>query len=105
MLIISINTCQLFRSISTGWERSNNTKMKVPFLFCSLTISLMVFSACLTLLNEDWITGPALLVSDGAVFFFLSDTLLAWNRIATSLPNAKLQVRLIYHSGQPLNVM
>jgi hypothetical protein len=55
--------------------------------------------------KEDWIAGPALLVSGGAVLFFLSDTLLAWNRFVTPLPNAKLQVRVTYHSGQLLIVL
>ena len=79
--------------------------MKVPFLIYSITISLMVLSACLTLVKGDWIAGPALLVSGGAVLFFLSDTLLAWNRFVTHLPNAKLQVRVTYHSGQLLIVL
>ncbi len=104
-LIITITACQIFRSISTGLERSNNSKLKVPFLIYSITISLMVLSACLTLVKGDWIAGPALLVSGGAVLFFLSDTLLAWNRFVTPLPNAKLQVRVTYHSGQLLIVL
>jgi len=105
ILIITITAFQIFRSISTGLERSNNLKMKVPFLIYSITISLMVLSACLTLVKEDWDPGPALLVSCGAVLFFLSDTLLAWNRFVTPLPNAKLQVRATYHSGQLMIVL
>jgi uncharacterized membrane protein YhhN len=104
-IIIAITACQIFRSISTGLERSNNSKMKVPFLIYSITISLMVLSACLTLVKEDWNAGPALFVSGGAVLFFLSDTLLTWNRFVTPLPNAKLQVRVTYQSGQLLIVL
>ncbi len=102
IFIITITACQIFRSISIGLERSNNTKMKVPFLIYSITISLMVLSACLSLVKEDWNAGPALLVSGGAVLFFLSDTLLAWNRFVTPIPNTKLKVRVTYHSGQLL---
>ena len=104
-LIITITACQIFRSISLGLERSNNSKMKLPFLIYSITISLMVLSACLTLVKGEWMAGPALLVSGGAVLFFISDMLLAWNRFVTPLPNAKLQVRVTYHSGQLLIVL
>jgi len=105
IVIITITACQIFRSILTGLERTNNSKMKLPFLIYSITISLMVLSACLSLIKEDWNAGPALLVSGGAVLFFLSDTLFAWNRFVSSLPNSNLKVRVTYHSGQLLIVL
>ena len=105
IVIITITACQIFRSILTGLERTNNSKMKLPFLIYSITICLMVLSACLSLIKEDWNAGPALLVSGGAVLFFLSDTLFAWNRFVSSLPNSNLKVRVTYHSGQLLIVL
>jgi len=105
IVIITITACQIFRSILTGLELTNNSKMKLLFLIYSITISLMVLSACLSLVKEDWNAGPALLVSGGAVLFFLSNTLLAWNRFVSSLPNSKFKVRVTYHSGQLLIVL
>jgi uncharacterized membrane protein YhhN len=36
----------------------------------------------------------------GAVLFFVSDSLLAWNRFVTPLPRGSLLVIVAYHVGQ-----
>ena len=43
----------------------------------------MLLSALLTLAADTWQAGAAILVSAGALLFFLSDTLLAWNKFVT----------------------
>jgi len=91
---------QLYRRISAGLERKKQSNMKTPVLMYSVVISLMLVSALTTLVRQDWQAAPALLVSAGALLFFLSDSLLAWNRFVTSLPHGQLVVIICYHLGQ-----
>jgi uncharacterized membrane protein YhhN len=57
------------------------------------------------MVRTEWLYGPALLVSSGALMLFTSDTLLAWDRLVASLPNGKLWMRITYQMGQILLIM
>jgi hypothetical protein len=57
------------------------------------------------LIRPDWSTGPALLSSAGALLFFASDGLLAWNKFVEKLRYGKLLVIITYHLGQVLIVL
>ncbi|WP_322509252.1 lysoplasmalogenase family protein, partial [Anaerolinea sp.] len=48
-------------------------------------LSAMTFSALLTLARPDWNPQGALLLALGAVLFFLSDAILAWDRFLRPL--------------------
>jgi uncharacterized membrane protein YhhN len=101
-VLVALTWLRIYRAISTGLVASGNTALKYPVLAYSLVISLMLLSALLTLTGETWQPAPALLVSGGALLFFLSDTLLAWNKFVTPLRNGRLAVIITYHLGQIL---
>jgi alkenylglycerophosphocholine/alkenylglycerophosphoethanolamine hydrolase len=104
-LIVAITAAQIFRRVAGGLDTSGQSALKLPVLVYTIVISLMLLSALLTLLRPEWLPVPALLVSAGAMLFFLSDTFLAWNKFVATLPNGKLRVIITYHMGQILIVL
>lgn len=91
---------RIYLRVKAGLAASGHMRLHFPVLLYSTVISLMLISALFTLVRPEWPAFAALLVSAGAFLFFLSDTLLAWNRFVTPLPNARLKVRIPYHLGQ-----
>jgi hypothetical protein len=65
-----------------------------------MVITVMLISALLTLFKPDWLRLAALLVGMGALFFFLSDSLLAWNRFVSPSRYGRLPEIIAYHLGQ-----
>ncbi len=100
VLIAGIAALQVFRRIFNGLDRSGQIRLKIPVLIYAGAISLMLLSALATLIRTEWDPFAALLVSAGALLFFISDTLLAWNRFVGVLTNARLKVIVTYHLGQ-----
>lgn len=101
-LLVGLTAGQLYHRLSVAIETSGHKKLKTPVLVYSAVISLMLVAALLTLVRAEWLAGPALIASSGALLFFLSDALLAWNRFVTPLPYGRLRVRITYHLGQAL---
>jgi hypothetical protein len=62
----------------------------------------MVYSALLTLIrpNSEWIPLASLLVSFGAILFYISDALLSWNKFVTPIKNGNLFAIVTYHIAQ-----
>jgi alkenylglycerophosphocholine hydrolase len=106
-VLVGLTGFQLYRSIRSGLLRSNKGNLKLPVMVYATFISLMLLAALLTLVtaNEVWLPAAALLVSAGALLFYLSDTLLAWNRFVRPLKRARLQVIVLYHLGQALLIL
>ncbi len=65
-----------------------------------LTLALMVFSALTTFFRADWSLVSAILVSVGAVLFYISDTTLGYDRFVRKLKHGQSYVHLTYHLGQ-----
>jgi uncharacterized membrane protein YhhN len=106
-ILVGLTGVQLYRSIHSGLVRSKKENLKLPVMFYAIFISLMLLAALLTLVtaNEIWLPAAALLVSAGALFFYLSDTFLAWNRFVQPLKHARLRVIVLYHLGQALLIL
>jgi uncharacterized membrane protein YhhN len=102
--IVFLGSFQLYRRISLSLQNSGNTSLRLPTLIYSIVISLFVFSAILTLVRpeSEWKTTPAFLISIGAVLFYLSDVILAWNKFIEPLPNDSFWNSVTYFMGQIL---
>jgi len=100
VFLVGVTGGRLFLRIAAGLQAAGKQKLIRPVLVYSGVISVMLISALLTLLRADWQPGPALLVSGGAFLFYLSDSLLAWNRFVLPLRHGQLKVRITYHLGQ-----
>ena len=85
--------------ISQRPERKGKIGLKVPVLIYSLVISLMVYSALMTWTRPGWSMVSAIFVSVGAVLFYASDSMLAWDRFLKPLSHARLWVMVTYHLG------
>jgi len=101
-VMVGLVWLRLYRIIAASLASSGRSSLSMPVLVYSLVISVMLLSALLTLTGEAWQTGPALLLSTGALLFFLSDTLLAWNKFVQPLRYGPLAVIITYHLGQVL---
>lgn len=101
-VIVALTMLRVYRRIAAGLMAGGNSSLRLPVLIYSFVISLMLLSALLTLTGNTWNALPAMLVSAGAVLFFISDTLLAWNKFVQPLNYAPLAVIITYHFGQTL---
>jgi uncharacterized membrane protein YhhN len=102
VLLVGITAIQLYRRLAGGLQTSGHAELKFPVLAYTVVISLMLVSALFTLIRQEWAEGPALLVSSGALLFFLSDSFLGWNKFVAPLSYGKLRVIVTYHLGQIL---
>lgn len=97
---VGLTALRIYRRIAAGLIARRVEQLLIPVLVYTVTISLMLLSASLALVKPEWQAGAALLVSGGALLFFISDTLLAWNEFIERLPNGPVFVMLTYHLGQ-----
>ncbi|MCD6476090.1 MAG: lysoplasmalogenase [Anaerolineaceae bacterium] len=72
--------------------------MKLPVIAYGVIILTMFYSALLTLISPYWSTTASLLATMGALFFVLSDGMLAWDRFVA--PKTKGWVTVTYHLAQ-----
>lgn len=92
----------LTRCIRSSLRRRSETGMTIPVTLYALILSIMLLSALSTLVNPAWLRLPSLIVSLGAVLFFLSDSVLAYCRFVRNLPRSDFVVMITYHLGQIL---
>jgi len=86
--------------VGAALKARGQDKLRGPVTLYAAVISLMVVSALTTLFRPDW-PGPAAgLAAVGAVLFFCSDALLAWDRFVAPVRAGKLLVIVAYHLGQ-----
>ncbi len=90
----------LFGRLASAMRAKGQQSLKLPVLIYVLVISLMVFSALSTGWRANWMHLPAVLVSIGAVLFYASDSMLAWDKFIQPLSHARLRVMVAYHLGQ-----
>jgi alkenylglycerophosphocholine/alkenylglycerophosphoethanolamine hydrolase len=100
ILILGIYLWWLYPKITAGLVAKGKNELKIPILIYSLVISMMVYSALMTWTRSGWSTSAAICASLGAILFFTSDSVLAWDRFVNPLSHARLQVMMTYHLGQ-----
>jgi len=99
-VLMTLVAVRVDRRIASSLDNCGQSQLKYPVLFYGAVISVMALSALLTLVRAEWLPGPALLVSTGALSFLISDTLLAWNKFVSPLKQGDLVVIVTYHLGQ-----
>lgn len=80
--------------------RTKGRWLRFPIHLYQIIISLMLLTALQTLWRADWPGSSAWLASAGALLFFVSDTILAYNRFVALIRGGKLLVIITYHLGQ-----
>jgi uncharacterized membrane protein YhhN len=99
-IMILIVSMSIYRKISQGLLMSGKARMEIPVAAYSCVISIMLYSAFLTLLDRNWSYSSALWVSFGALSFYLSDILNAWLRFVSPIRLGRLKIMMLYHIAQ-----
>jgi uncharacterized membrane protein YhhN len=98
--IIAYITIRIAKRLVVGLK-AQQMKQMIPFIcIYMILISMMLLSAILTLIRPDWEIIPALLLSAGALLFFVSDTILAFHNFVFPINYGELKIRVSYHLGQ-----
>lgn len=98
--MVAVVAARICQRVTAGLIAKKQYALQKPVLTYVTVISLMVVSALLTLVRAEWGSWPALLVSGGALLFFISDGLLAWNMFVASIAHGNSKVIVTYHLGQ-----
>ncbi len=99
-LVVAAAASQVYLRIAAGLHSSQQDTLRIPVLIYTVVISLMLISALATLIRPDWRFSAAAIASSGALLFFISDSLLAWNKFVKPIPNGRLYSIIPYHLGQ-----
>jgi len=99
-VILVIYLIWLYRKLAGSLKAKGISQLKIPVLIYAIVISLMVYSALLSWYQVGWTAAAALSASIGAVLFFASDSMLAWDRFLNPIKHARLKVMVTYHLGQ-----
>jgi uncharacterized membrane protein YhhN len=99
-LVVFFAALRIYRRISLSLRADEKSSLQIPILLYSVVISIMLLTALATFVRSEWRLSAAVVASGGALLFFVSDTLLAWNRFVTPLPKGRLFSMMAYHLGQ-----
>jgi alkenylglycerophosphocholine hydrolase len=100
-IIVGISAARVLRTLKPGLMKvPRGKRFLTAVVFYGLTLTLMVFSALVTFFRADWNVLPAALCACGAVFFYVSDSLLGYDRFVAKVKHGQSYVHLTYHLGQ-----
>jgi len=99
-MILAMTTAYVLRRILAGLRGKGQQRLVLPVLVYGTVITLMLISATLTIHRIDWKTSASGLVSLGAILFYFSDIILAWNKFVKPIRNGRLMNMAAYHLGQ-----
>ncbi|MBN2415637.1 lysoplasmalogenase [bacterium] len=87
-----------------GRFRPGLGSLKIPVIIYMTVISLMVERAASAFGSEIFTIAQAFRLFAGAVLFYISDIIVAWNRFVTPFPHNRINL-LFYYAAQTLIVM
>ncbi len=99
-IILALATARVLKPILAGVREKGQGNLVVPVVTYGTVITLMLLSALLTIYRTDWKTSASGLVSLGAILFYFSDIILAWNRFVKPFKNGRVMNMVAYHLGQ-----
>ncbi len=99
--LVALSAVRVLKTLKPGVLRVPRGKRFLTAVgIYGLTLALMVLSALITFFRSDWSLPAAGLVSVGAVLFYISDTLLGYDRFVKKVKHGQSYVHLTYHIGQ-----
>jgi uncharacterized membrane protein YhhN len=99
-LVLAASARRVLQRVVAGLRGKGLRRLVVPVVLYGVVITLMLFSALLTMYNSAWGTWAPGLVSLGALLFYASDLLLAWNKFVRPVRNGRFYNMILYHLGQ-----
>ena len=99
-VLVGIVASQVLRAIRPGILRLSSARVMLPATMAySSALSIMLLSAILTFFNSAWVPGAAIWALLGGGFFFVSDSMLSYDRFVKKLPHGRFWVHVTYHLG------
>jgi uncharacterized membrane protein YhhN len=100
-VLVGISVARVLRTLKPGLLKVPRGKRFLAAVVAyGLTLALMVFSALITNFRTDWGVLSAALCATGAILFYISDTLLGYDRFVVKVKYGQSYVHLTYHLGQ-----
>jgi uncharacterized membrane protein YhhN len=99
-VVIGLGSARITRRIVASLVSKGQTRMRLPIIVYSAVISFMLLAAMMKLVDADWNSSAAILVSLGAFLFYLSDIILAWHKFVAPIQNGRIYNIGAYHLGQ-----
>jgi uncharacterized membrane protein YhhN len=99
-VILALSAARILRRIVAGVRQKGLPRLVRPVGLYGMVITLMLLSALLAVNNTDWKLSASVLVAVGAILFYFSDVVLAWNKFVTPIKNGRLTNMILYHLGQ-----
>ncbi len=99
-VLLAFASLRILQRITIPMAQKGHTSMVLPVRIYGIVITLMLLSAFLTLYSPHWKNAPADLVALGAMLFYFSDVILAWNKFVNPLKNGRVINMILYHLGQ-----
>jgi uncharacterized membrane protein YhhN len=104
-LVLAFSAARLLRRIVAGLAARGQKPLIGPVVTYGAVITLMLLSALLTLYRADWPSAAAAgLAAFGAMLFYFSDVILAWNKFVAPVRNGRIMNMVAYHLGQMMLV-
>jgi uncharacterized membrane protein YhhN len=99
-VVIGLGSARITRRIVASLVSKGQTRMRLPIIVYNAVISFMLLAAMMKLVDADWNSSAAILVSLGAFLFYLSDIILAWHKFVAPIQNGRIYNIGAYHLGQ-----
>lgn len=101
-IIVGLGGMRVTRRILSQLAVNGQSRMRIPIIIYSAVISLMLLSAMMKLTDVTWDATAAVLVSVGALLFYISDIILAWHKFVSPIQYGRIYNIGAYHLGQIL---
>jgi uncharacterized membrane protein YhhN len=99
-LLIAIPTVLILRRMWKALIAAGHRRLSYAVLIYGIGIALMLWTASATLFQRNWPTSAGRLLATGGLLFFISDSLLGWNRFVKPVPGGRLVEMMTYHLAQ-----
>ena len=99
-VIVGLGGMRITRRILEPLAANGHGHMRTPIIIYSAVISLMLLSAMMKLTDITWNANAAVLVSLGALLFYISDIILAWDKFVSPIQHGRIYNIGTYHLGQ-----
>jgi alkenylglycerophosphocholine hydrolase len=100
-VLVGISAARVLQTLKPGVMKVPRGKRFLTAVVAyGLTLTLMVFSALSTFFRTGWSILPAALCATGAILFYVSDSLLGYDRFVVKVKHGQSFVHLTYHLGQ-----
>jgi uncharacterized membrane protein YhhN len=99
-VIVGLGGMRVTRRILSQLAANGHGHMRTPIIIYSAVISLMLLSAMMKLTDITWNANAAVLVSLGALLFYISDIILAWDKFVSPIQHGRIYNIGTYHLGQ-----